>query len=123
MATPSISMVNRCARLKSPCVLVLPFRLSRFHFTAMMLPPGIRPPQGTLCTAVRTECPGFRYDTCQPPVPATLGEPGTSEGPGHPGLPFSSLREMGTRRRPSAGHHVPVPLFRLARHLADAEDD
>src|SRR5204863_810698 len=28
-------MVNRLARLKSPCVLVEPFRVSRVHFTAM----------------------------------------------------------------------------------------
>src|ERR1700737_3615919 len=34
---PSISTLNRWARLKSPWVLVLPVRLWRVHFTGMLL--------------------------------------------------------------------------------------
>src|SRR5258706_15821413 len=63
METTLIAMVNRWATLTSPCVLVLPFRLSRFHFPAICYLQVVRPPQGTLCTAVRTDSPGFRYDT------------------------------------------------------------
>src|SRR6202022_2634532 len=43
---PSISTLNRWARLKSPWVLVLPVRLWRVHFTGMLLLQASAPIEG-----------------------------------------------------------------------------
>src|SRR5437762_9188463 len=101
MATPSISQVNRWARLKSPCVLVLPFRVSRVHFTAMLHLRVYGPPRGAFVHCCPDEMSGLPLQQSSP----------------YPRRPWG--RRGPRRPRPS---RVPL-LLGLTRHLADAEDD
>src|SRR5882724_11460966 len=97
---PSISTLNRWARLKSPWVLVLPIRLWRVHFTAMLLLQGFGPHRG----------------------------PGSLRS--GPWVRFLMLilaadprwRARGPEIGPS-GCPPPRELLGLPGHLADAEDD
>src|SRR6267378_737818 len=97
---PSISTLNRWARLKSPWVLVLPIRLWRVHFTAMLLLQGFGPPRGP--GSLRSG-PWIRVLML-----ILAADPG-----GEPGAQRSGPRA------------VPPPreLLGLPGHLADAEDD
>src|ERR1700704_762951 len=98
---PSISTLNRWARLKSPWVLVLPIRLWRVHFTAMLHLQGFGPHRGP--GSLRSG-PWVRFliaHLCRRPP---LESPGPRD------------RALG----------LPPPLAKLLglpRHLADPEDD
>src|SRR5467141_270369 len=98
---PSISTLNRWARLKSPWVLVLPIRLWRVHFTAMLLLQGFGPHRGP--GSLRSG-PWVRFLTAHPCRRPPLESPGPRD------------RALG----------LPPPSFELLGlpcHLADAEDD
>src|SRR5882672_7695957 len=96
---PSISTLNRWARLKSPWVLVLPIRLWRVHFTAMLLLQGFGPHRGPGSLRSGRWVRFLTAHLCRRP-------PMESPGPRDRALGLSPLQN----------------LLDLTCHLADAED-